>query len=121
VDRTCGDIPTVISTQLPLADERVYPPYKIATVADTLAVPSAAVLRNEQGDYVYRVNDDRTVSIRRIQAGASDGDWVAVQARAPDELKAGDRVVVDGMDRLREGASVDVIRPAGAGAAVAAR
>jgi multidrug efflux system membrane fusion protein len=93
----------------------------LATVADTLAVPSAAVLRNEQGDYVYRVNDDRTVSIRRIQAGASDGDWVAVQARAPDELKAGDRVVVDGMDRLREGASVDVIRPAGAGAAVAAR
>jgi AraC-like DNA-binding protein len=32
-----GDSTTVISTQLPLADERVYPPYKIATMVDTLA------------------------------------------------------------------------------------
>jgi multidrug efflux system membrane fusion protein len=91
----------------------------LATVADTLAVPSAAVLRNEQGDYVYRVNDDKTVSVRRVQAGASDGEWVAVQARGPEGLKAGDRVVVDGVDRLREGATVDVIRPGGAAVAQA--
>jgi multidrug efflux system membrane fusion protein len=80
---------------------------QVDNISDTLAVPSAAVLRGAQGAYVYLVNADKTVSIRRIRPGANDGDWVSVQA----DLKPGDKVVTDGADRLREGAQVEVVVP----------
>ncbi len=80
---------------------------QVDNIADTLAVPSAALLRGAQGSYVYAVNADSTVSVRRVRAGASDGDWVSIQG----ELKPGDMVVTDGADRLREGAPVQVVVP----------
>jgi len=80
---------------------------QVDNIEDTLAVPSAAVLRGAQGSYVYVVNADGTVSVRRVRAGANDGDWVSVQG----ELKPGDQVVTDGADRLREGAQVEVVAP----------
>ena len=84
---------------------------QVDNIEDTLAVPSAAVLRGAQGTYVYLVNADSTVTVRRVRAGANDGDWVSVQG----ELKAGDQVVTDGADRLREGAQVEVVLPQAAG------
>jgi multidrug efflux system membrane fusion protein len=78
---------------------------QLATVADALAVPVAALLRNAEGAFVYRVGEDKTVSVRKVQAGASDGEWVGVQG----DLALGDIVVTDGVDRLREGARVEVI------------
>ncbi len=81
---------------------------QVDNIADTLAVPSSAVLRGTQGTYVYLVNADKTVTVRRIRAGANDGDWVSIQSA---ELKAGDKVVTDGADRLREGAQVEVVVP----------
>jgi multidrug efflux system membrane fusion protein len=84
---------------------------QVDNIEDTLAVPSAAVLRGAQGTYVYLVNADSTVTVRRVRAGANDGDWVSVQG----ELKAGDQVVTDGADRLREGAQVEVVVPQAAG------
>jgi multidrug efflux system membrane fusion protein len=86
----------------------------LATVSNTLAVPSAALMRDARGDFVYRINDDKTVNARKVQAGPSDGDWVAVRPLNEGELAAGDRVVIDGVDRLRDGATVEVIRPGGA-------
>lgn len=80
---------------------------QVDNIEDTLAVPSAAVLRGAQGTYVYVVNADSTVTVRRVRAGANDGDWVSVQG----ELKAGNQVVTDGADRLREGAQVEVVVP----------
>jgi len=82
------------------------------TLADAVAVPSAAVLRGTQGNYVYAVNEDKTVSVKRVRPGASDGDWMSVQG----EVKVGDVVVTDGTDRLREGAQVEVVVPAAPGA-----
>jgi multidrug efflux system membrane fusion protein len=82
---------------------------QLGTLEGTLAVPSAALLRNAEGAYVYLVNADKTVSIRTVKAGAGDGDWVSVQG----ELQPGDLVVTDGVDRLRDGAQVLVIEPAG--------
>lgn len=84
---------------------------QVDNIANTLAVPSAAVLRGAQGSYVYLVNADSTVSVRRVRAGANDGDWVSVQG----ELKPGDQVVTDGADRLRDGAQVEVVAPGGGG------
>ena len=84
---------------------------QVDNIENTLAVPSAAVLRGAQGSYVYLVKADSTVTVRRVTAGANDGDWVSVQG----ELKAGDQVVTDGADRLREGAQVEVVVPQAAG------
>ena len=77
------------------------------TLKDVVAVPSAAVLKGTQGNYVYAVNADKTVRVRRVQPGAVDGEWISVQG----DVKVGDVVVTDGTDRLREGASVEVVIP----------
>lgn len=82
---------------------------RLGTVKDTLAVPAAAVLRNGDGSFVYVVDRAaRTVSTQPVQPGAADGDWVAVQGA----LQAGQTVVTDGTDRIRDGAKVAVIQPA---------
>lgn len=95
----------------PNEDDALYPnqsvsvKLQLATEANRLAVPAAAVLRGAQGFYVYVVGPDNTVSTRVVQTGAVDGDWMAVDG----PLQPGDRIVVDGVDRLREGAKVEVI------------
>ncbi len=88
---------------------------QVNTLEDALAVPSTAVQRGAQGTFVYVVKPDSSVSVRRVRTGATEGDWVSVQG----DLTAGDKVVTDGADRLREGAKVEVIaapvRPGGGG------
>ena len=69
-----------------------------------IIIPSAALQRGSQGSFVYVVKDDSTVSVRPVKVGPSDGERVTVESG----LAAGERVVVDGMDRLREGAKVQV-------------
>lgn len=74
---------------------------QINLLQDALTVPGTAI----QNNYVYLVQPDGTVTQRRIRVGVADGDRVAVEG----DLKDGDQVVVDGIDRLREGAKVAVI------------
>ena len=73
--------------------------------ADVIVIPQAAVQRGAQGTYVYAVNPDSSVNLRVITLGTADGERVAVASG----LKEGERVVVDGADRLRDGAKVEVI------------
>lgn len=68
-------------------------------------VPTAALQRGTGGHFVYRVGDDATVSIRTVEVTATEGDWTAVRG----SITAGERVVTDGADRLREGARVEII------------
>lgn len=74
---------------------------QVNLLQDAVTVPGTAI----QNNYVYLVQPDGTVTQRRIRVGVADGDRVAVEG----ELKEGDQVVVDGIDRLREGAKVAVI------------
>lgn len=74
---------------------------QVNLLQDALTVPGTAI----QNNYVYLVQPDGTVTQRRIRVGVADGDRVAVEG----DLKDGDQVVVDGIDRLREGAKVAVI------------
>jgi len=78
---------------------------QLDTLTDVLAVPQAAVLRGAQGFYVYVVNPDNSVSTRVVKPGAVDGNWMAVEG----PLQPGENVVIDGVDRLRDGATVEVI------------
>lgn len=71
---------------------------------NALTVPGTAV----QNNHVYLVQPDGTVTQRRVRVGVTDGDRVSVDG----DLKDGDQVVTDGIDRLREGTKVGVIEAA---------
>ena len=73
-------------------------------VRNAVVVPAAALQRIARGAFVYVVKPDTTVSARPVTPGAADGDDVAVTRG----LAAGKLVVVDGADRLRDGATVTV-------------
>jgi multidrug efflux system membrane fusion protein len=60
------------------------------------------VQRGAQGDFVFVVEPDKTVSMRTVKLGASDATKIVIR----QGLKPGDTVVVDGADRLRDGAEV---------------
>jgi multidrug efflux system membrane fusion protein len=79
------------------------------TVKDAITVPVAAVQRGQPGTFVYLVKSDDTVTIRVIETGATDGEKVAVTKG----LEIGEQVVIDGVDRLRDGAKIR--RPTGSG------
>ena len=80
----------------------------IELLLDTLhavpVVPSAAIQRGAPGTFVYVVNPNGTVSARPVVPGPSGGPNVAVT----NGLQAGQVVVVDGADRLRDGAKVRI-------------
>ena len=95
----------------PNEDDALFPNQSVGAklqldvLADTLAVPTAAVQRGAQGFYVYVVGADSAVSTKVVKPGAVDGDWTAIDG----PVQPGDKVVIDGVDRLREGAKVEVI------------
>lgn len=64
---------------------------------ETLTVPRAAVLSDQQGDYVYVVGSDNKAQQRRIKLGQSTPLVAAVLTG----LNEGDNVVVDGLQRVR--------------------
>jgi membrane fusion protein, multidrug efflux system len=82
-------------------------------IDDALTIPSAAVQRGAPGLYAYVVKADNTVQIRPLKTGPTEGDRVQIL----DGLAANDRVVVDGVDKLRDGAPVELIDPSGRAAA----
>ena len=67
-------------------------------------MPTAAIQRGAPGTFVYVIKSDDTVAVQPVKLGPVDGDKVAVLSG----LKPGDRVVVDGADKLRDGAKVAV-------------
>ena len=76
----------------------------VETRRGAVTIPMAALQRGAQGHFVYIVKDDGTVSVRPVKLGPAEGTRVAVD----EGVAAGERVVVDGLDRLREGARVEV-------------
>jgi multidrug efflux system membrane fusion protein len=76
---------------------------RVETRHNAIIIPSAALQRGTQGTFVYVVGSDDTVAIRPITPGPISGDVVAVE----QGLKAGEQVVIDGADKLRQGAKVE--------------
>jgi multidrug efflux system membrane fusion protein len=99
-----------VKAQFPNADGTLFPNQfvnarmRVDTRRDAVIIPAAALQRGSQGQFVYVVKDDGTVSVRPVKLGPAEGTRVAVESG----LAAGERVVVDGLDRLREGARVEV-------------
>lgn len=74
----------------------------VSTVHGALTVPNAAVQSGAPGSFVYLAQKDGTVSVRVVKPGLVDAEKTQIL----DGLAAGDRVVVDGADRLKDGARV---------------
>ena len=62
-----------------------------------LAVPRAAILADQQGDYVFVVNGKNVAEQRRVKLGQSTPDIAGIV----DGLKPGEKVVVEGIQRVR--------------------
>ncbi len=76
----------------------------VDTKASATLVPSSAIQRGTPGTFVYVVNSGNTVSVRRIVLGPVQGTFTSVESG----INPGEMVVVDGADKLREGARVEV-------------
>ena len=77
---------------------------------EAVTFPRAAVLTDQQGDYVYIVDGENRVQQRRIQLGpATPGIAAAISG-----LNEGDHVVVEGVQRIRPG---ELVSPGSAGTA----
>jgi multidrug efflux system membrane fusion protein len=72
------------------------------TVQGAVTVPVTAVRQGPSGDFVYVLREDRTVSQRAVKRGIATTDRVAIT----DGLQAGEKVITEGADRLRDGARV---------------
>ena len=76
----------------------------INELRDVVVAPLAAIQHGAPGTYVYLINADDTVSVRSVKLGATEAETVQIVSG----LVAGERVVVDGVDRLRDGARVRI-------------
>jgi len=78
-----------------------------ATRPNAVTVPQRAVLDGPQGKFVYVVNQESQAEARPVEAGEWSGDsWVITSG-----LKAGERVIVDGVMKIGPGAPVRIASP----------
>jgi len=76
-------------------------------------VPAAAIQRGPQGTYVYAADTDNTAKIRIVTIAQTTGDSVGLSSG----LNSGDRVVIDGLDKLQDGTKINPSPSTGANAA----
>lgn len=112
IDVTTGTIK--LKAKFPNQDDVLFPSQfvnvrlKIDTLPNATLIPSAAVQRGAPGTFVYVVDGEGKVALRKTALGPTSGDLVAVSSG----VAPGESVVVDGLDKLRDGATVTVIENA---------
>ena len=106
VDPTTGTVR--LRAQFPNTDNRLFPSQfvnarlRLETRRGATVVPTAAIQSSPKGPFVYVVRPDRTVAVRQVGVGAADGDDVSIERG----LAVGEQVVVEGAERLRDGAAI---------------
>ncbi len=114
VDATTGTVK--LKAQFPNTDYALFPNQfvNIRMLLDVrqgaTVIPTAAIQRGSKGLFVYVVKSDNTVTVRNVKTGPAQGDITAIE----DGVASGETVVVDGIDRLREGAKVEPVMRGGA-------
>jgi multidrug efflux system membrane fusion protein len=111
IDPTTGTVK--LKASFPNTDETLFPQQfvNVTLLLDTLhgatLIPQAAIQRGAPGTYVYVVNADQTVSVRKVTLGPGDPTNTAIT----QGLEIGEVVVTDGADKLKDGAKVMVRQP----------
>ncbi|HEX8828695.1 MAG TPA: efflux RND transporter periplasmic adaptor subunit [Xanthobacteraceae bacterium] len=121
IDTTTGTVK--VRAQFDNAERALFPDQfvnaqlLVKTLQNAVTVPAAAVQRGSpgatpggaMGTYVYLINSNSTVSVRQIKVGPTYVNAnSASMTTVTSGLSAGDRVVTDGADRLRDGLRVNV-------------
>jgi multidrug efflux system membrane fusion protein len=73
-----------------------------------IVIPNAAVQFGSQGNFVYVVDAEKKASMRSVELGVTEGERVAVLKG----VEAGERVVLEGLDRLRDGRPLEIVEDA---------
>jgi membrane fusion protein, multidrug efflux system len=100
-----------LKAEFPNRDERLFPNQfvnvrlRVRTLTDVVAIPGAAVQHGSRGPYVYVVNANSQANVRDVMLGASDGEQQAIA----QGLQPGELVILEGVDRLREGRTVALV------------
>jgi len=108
IDQTTGTIK--LRAQFSNEDRALYPNQFVNirllldTHKDVTSISTSGIQRGVPGTFVYLINADNTVSVRPVKLGVTDGDRVEVLSG----LTPGDRIVIDGADKLRDGAKINV-------------
>lgn len=111
IDPSTGTVK--LKAQFPNEDDALFPNQFVNArmllnvIHGATIIPGAAIQRGTQGTYVYVVKADGTVTVRLVKLRPTQGENVAVNSG----LTPGETVVVDGADKLREGANVELITP----------
>jgi multidrug efflux system membrane fusion protein len=79
----------------------------VNTLHDADIVPNSAIQRGAPGTFVYVVKPEKTVAVQKVKLGPSDGQRIAILSG----LEPGESVVIDGTDRLHDGAKVTISSP----------
>lgn len=97
-----------LKAQFSNEDDRLFPNQfvnvrmRVRTLEHTVVIPSAAVQFGSRGTYVYIVDENKKAAVRDIVLGPVEASQQAVLKG----LQPGDAVVLEGLDRLREGRGV---------------
>ena len=111
IDLTSGTLK--LKAQLPNTDGLLFPNEFVVTrlLVDTRSkatvAPATAIQRGSKGAYAYVLQEDSTVTLHNVVTGPTQGERVLIT----EGLKPGDKVITQGVDRLRDGAKVEVITP----------
>ncbi len=112
IDTTSGTLK--LKAQLPNPDGLLFPNSFVVTrlLVNTepkaTVAPATAIQRGAKGAYAYVLKEeDSTVTLHNVVTGPTQGERVLIT----EGLKPGDKVITQGVDRLRDGAKVEVITP----------
>lgn len=109
IDTTTGTVK--LKAEFPNQDGTLFPNQfvnvrmAVETRQDATLVPTAAIQRGSPGTFVFLVKPDQTVAVAKVALGAVEGETTEVTSG----LAPGDQVVVDGTDKLHDGAKVTLI------------
>lgn len=81
---------------------------QLRTIAGGVVIPTQAVMRGPDGEYVYIVKPDSTVAMQTVKSGVEVGDS---NVQITEGLNGGERVVSEGQFRLKPGSKVTALKP----------
>jgi multidrug efflux system membrane fusion protein len=108
VDTTTGTI--LLKGRFPNDDGSLWPGgfvnvrLQLYVEPDALVVPAAAVVSGQQGSFVFVIQPDSSASTKAVTVTRTAGDFAIVTG----DVQPGDKVVVDGQLRLRQGSKVQI-------------
>lgn len=111
VDPTTGTVK--LKAQFENSDNHLFPnqfvniKLLVKTLQNAIVVPTASIQHGAQGTFVYVLNEDKTVTARPVVVGVAEHDDSTITSG----ITPGESVVVEGSDKLTDGAKVTIITP----------